>query len=646
MTKKQIEAYGKILFANKVKKIKTLKKISDPIIIGFDTEYDPKTSDLFTYQLSYKSVPNIYYDKMTFSSILSHLKGNYNLRLSKRKTIYLISYFSSAEIQHLPFLNCRILQYSPNNFEFVYMTKSKIKICVIDLQVFFLPSKPPLSKVAETFELKKLNYNVSNLTRDKIYDKDFVNYAKHDAYICERIFVKLRNRYLQRFKVDILRTKTTANTSSSIYRIYYIQKPPENTFTHIRRLALKTDWGGNNQCFYRGCFSVNEGYFYEYDAYSMYPNSAVQLKCLPAHKNFYPCDNIKDFIKEKNLGGICKVRFEFPNNCFYPCLPTFFDNKLCYPLSGISYCTLQEIRTAIEMNCKIDLLKAYAYKEGDSSYCKYMEMLVKEKEKADLEGDKIMRILYKLMANALVGKLTQKILDYDINDLAEASKKFEFDLSILPQKDIIKMCVANGIELKKNISIGNLFIPEWHTLILGYSRATLAKAFYKKKALVGTTDSLIFYSKEDLKDPFIFNNIRFDLKNRGKEIILLRTRLYALFKEFNPYFFQCPLLIKLNMVKFASHGLRGYLNILMFFKYAYENLAHILIDREKILKDEVMDKKYFEYKVNRLITLRESIRYQKNFMQKEERDFKINLSWDNKRILSVFRSYPIEKINN
>lgn len=640
MTKKQIEAYGEILFTNKVKKTKVNKKIFDPILIGFDTEYDPKTSDLFTYQLSYKGVPNIYYDKMSFSSILSHLRGQYNLNLSKRKTVYLISYFSSAEIQHLPFLDCKIIQYSPNNFEFLYLTKSNIKICIIDLQVFFLPARPPLKKVAETFELKKLDYDVTQLSKDKIYDNDFIEYAKIDAFICEQIFIKLRNRYLQRFKVDILKTKTTANTSSCIYRTYYMPKPPENTFTHIRRLALQANWGGNNQCFYRGCFFANEGFFYEYDAYSMYPNSAIELKAFPSHKDFFPCTTIKEFIDNKNLGGLCKVRFKFPKDCFYPCLPTFFDNKLCYPLSGISYCTLQEIRTACEMNCKIDLLKAYAYRTGDPSYCRYMDMLVKEKEKADAAGDKILRILYKLMANALVGKLMQKILDYDINDLAEASKKFEFDLSILPQKDIIKMCIANGIKLKKNISIGNLFIPEWHSLILGYSRATLAKAFYKHKALVGTTDSLIFYSKEKLGQPLIYNGIRFDLKTKGKAIILLRTRLYALFDEFDYY------LKNFHMIKFASHGLRGFPNIISFFKYAYENLIHVLIDTEKIIQSEKIDREFFEYKVQRLITLREAIRYQKPFMQKEERDFKINLAWDNKRILSVFRSYPIKKINN
>lgn len=640
MTKKQIEAYGKILFTNKVRKIKAHKKIHNPILIGFDTEYDPKTSRLFTYQLSYKGVPNIYYDNMSFSSIISHLRNHYHLTLSKRKTIYLISYFSSAEMQHLNFLDCKIIQYSANNFEFLHTTKSQVRICIIDLQVFFLPAKPPLAKVAETFGLKKLEYDIINLTKDKIYDKDFIEYAKHDAYICEQIFIRLRNSYLQRFKVDILKTKTTANTSSNIYRTYYLKKPPKNTFTHIRRLALKCNWGGNNQCFYRGVFFADEGFFYEYDAYSMYPNSCIQLKAFPSHENFYPCMTIKEFIHEKNLGGLCKVKFQFSKNCFYPCLPTFFDNKLCYPLSGISYCTLQEIRTAIEMNCQIDLLKAYAYREGDSSYCRYMEMLIREKEKADIAGDKIMRILYKLMANALIGKLTQKILDYDINDLAEASKKFEFDLSILPQKDIIKMCMANGVDLKKNISIGNLFIPEWHSLILGYSRATLAKAFYKLKGLVGTTDSLIFYSKKRLCDSFEYNGIRFDLKHKGKVIILLRTRLYALFDEYD-YF-----LSKFNMVKFASHGLRGFPNVINFFKYAYNHLMHVLIDNEKILKEENIDSKYFEYKINRLITLREAIRYQKNFMQKEERDFKINLQWDNKRVLSIFRSYPIPKINN
>lgn len=640
MTKKQIEAYGEILFTNKVRKVKPSKKIFDPVLIGFDTEYDPKTSNLFTYQLSYKGVPNIYYDKMSFSSILSHLRGNYNLNLSKRKTVYLISYFSSAEIQHLPFLDCKIIQYSSNNFEFLYTTTNKIKVCIIDLQVFFLPSKPPLKKVAETFGLKKLDYDVANLTEDKIHDKDFIAYAKRDALICEQIFIRLRNKYLQRFKVDILRTKTTANTSSCIYRTYYMKKPPKNTYTHLRRLALKANWGGNNQCFYRGCFFANEGFFYEYDAYSMYPNSCVQLKCFPSHENFYPCADIKEFIDKENLGGLCKVRFQFPKNCFYPCLPTFFDNRLCYPLSGVSYCTLQEIRTAVEMNCKISLLKAFAYKDGDPSYSRYMEMLIKEKEKADQDGNKILRILYKLMANALVGKLTQKILDYDINDLAEASKKFEFDLSILPQKDIIKMCIANGIKLKKNISIGNLFIPEWHSLILGYSRGTLAKAFYKLKGMVGTTDSLIFYSKEKPPDTYYFNDIRFDFKNKGKAIILLRTRLYAMFDEFDYY------LKNFHMIKFASHGLRGFPNIVNFFKYAYDHLIHVLIDTEKIIKGEEIDQEYFQYKVNRLITLREAIRYQKNFMQKEERDFKINLSWDNKRILSIFRSYPIEKINN
>lgn len=66
------------------------------------------------------------------------------------------------------------------------------------------------------------------------------------------------------------------------------------------------------------------------------------------------------------IDGIVRVRFMFPEDTRFPCLPVF-KQRLLFPLSGVSHCTLSELRVALSMGCNVSLYDGWYYKEGTDS---------------------------------------------------------------------------------------------------------------------------------------------------------------------------------------------------------------------------------------------------------------------------------------
>lgn len=579
MQAQRLARLGEAAFSQSIHPLKRTKRLRKARIIGFDTEYDSQTNELISVQLGMADGHAHFHEvvegqQLTWAvlwdwccSLLTD--AGFSVAQNELSAVLLIAFFSLAEMQHLPWWDehAYIREHS-NTYEWSYPGTTKqswlcpacwhqkvrrrkgLATCqscgmegpeeafsyrrplqvmrVIDLQTWFTGQS--LGAVAKVFGEEKLTWQRDQVSRADLAKPGFLEYAIHDAVLCARIYSKLRDTFLTEWGVDIAETRTPAATSGAILRANYMSDPViHNPHHRSRKLAILANWGGNNQAFARG---VGEGLWFEYDAVSMYPSSAICLGVLPRADDICYLQRDEVF-NPVFIGGWVHARFEFPEDEVYPCLPVYDGSRLIYPLAGETYCSIEEIRLAREYGARIDVIEAYGYAEGTDSLTRYLQDMIYRKEQADRAGDMVGRTLWKLMMNSVIGKFCQKVIKWDVNDLMRLQTFFH-----IPVQDLLRMDEASflaharefetitGRTCRERVNVGSLWMPEWNTLILGYARATLARAFRETKAMIGTTDSLI--TSQDRGPGFTCNGIRFERKTWGTHLVIVRTRLYAL----------------------------------------------------------------------------------------------------------------------
>jgi len=122
-----------------------------------------------------------------------------------------------------------------------------------------------------------------------------------------------------------------------------------------------------------------------------------------------------------------------------------------------------------------------------------------------------------LKANSIIGKMTQKQSHYDTNDLIRFAKEVELPVEILANT------LGLEADVKKKLSTGTLFYPEWYCLILGMARAIMAKAIIKTAALQVATDAV--FTETDFGDTFDIEGIPF-VKQAAGDYVAYRAGLY------------------------------------------------------------------------------------------------------------------------
>lgn len=114
-----------------------------------------------------------------------------------------------------------------------------------------------------------------------------------------------------------------------------------------------------------------------------------------------------DFI---NSYTILKVKFKFPEICFYPNIPVRLDKStIVYPLEGESICTRSEFLLAMNLNCEIEIeygiyIPFYTTNEKTDFNLK-VRGLVEERRKHPAKS--YYNLLYKLIANSGIGQMSR-----------------------------------------------------------------------------------------------------------------------------------------------------------------------------------------------------------------------------------------------
>lgn len=560
-------------------------KAEGVFMFGLDSEFIPhidKASELLCWQIAGDSQVKLIKNRpMSVHNMCKEALSMVNAH--EVRTMVFVCYFSLAEIQFF-----KLREWQLSEFKGRYRLKQNYglyEIQVVDLADWFGPEHMKLEAVAKLWGVEKMDYPIGDkvqaieagtLTKKALLsDPEFLEYAKNDAVITQRIY-KMMREYFLGFGVDIVRTLTPAATSASMFRMN-VTTPIGQRDTVLRTLSLQCCWGGRMECLFRGV----KPKVIEYDAVAHHPSSAIALGVLPLEKDWKRTQSLSTWLS--GISGVGKVYFRFPPEERFPCLPIMMEDALVYVREGVSFCSVSEAKLARKKNAKLILFDGYYYNSGTPVLTEYLNTIQGIR---NASTDPAQRKLLRLLGNSVIGKFFQKNTGIDLRKVQKYAEEHD-----LPYDVAIKV---KGVDFGEGeVTVGSCFYPEWYSLILGYARASISETAEKYNALVISSDS--FVTEEDLGEEFDIANIHFKRKVEG-ELISYRTRFYRVGD------------------KHAHHA------------------VHNRAAAEKVLAF-FHEEPSFGYVHSRILHLRESWQTKKPFGSRIMRPMTTNLGYDNKRKL-------------
>ncbi len=265
-----------------------------------------------------------------------------------------------------------------------------------DTMNFFKCSVANLGHILKIPKLEKPDFlgQYVNMITEPQKAKHLQNYNIRDSYISFR-FAKFLQDGFNSIGGNL--KYTIASTSMGLYRKkflkHWILQPPKE----IIKEQFNAYYGGRVESFERGLIR-NKNY---YDINSLYPYvMATKL---------FPFPNSMTTKQDLNLEGISLCNIETPKNLLIPLLPLRHDNKLLFPLGKFqAWQTHAELRKAIDLGYKIEILKSYTYEKNFNPFSDFVNEMYSERMKFK-KNNSPFELIYKILLNSLYGKFAQKM---------------------------------------------------------------------------------------------------------------------------------------------------------------------------------------------------------------------------------------------
>ena len=437
------------------------------VIIGFDSEwtYDSKTDSnkVLSYQFAGRTEEGawsgIIYpegpeekDRWQMVDLAGKaIEEGRKLKLLPYKwptDIHLTAHFSRADIA--AFKDFSKLKSNFDNVRGTYVTiterfktdyydRSKnahpLNIRLIDTMLI-TPGGKSLAHLGELYKFPKISIPDGSLERmDLLLENDtalFEQYAIRDAEIAalhawkmakfarnhmgaDKPPLTLASLALQHLadiwkkeKIDLLsvvgkenHTEQKFNLSTKRYSTIKNNVPISQVHDH-QEFANECYHGGRNEAYMFGF--TDPGNWTDFDLVGAYTTAMAAIR-EPDWVNIRVSNDHLEF-KADEL-GLARVRFKFPNNTRYPCLPVRTDNGLVFPLEGIAQVASPEIVLARDMGAEIKLEHGVIipWKSDMRPFVSFSRSIREMRDNS--EKGSVEERTWKDMGNALYGKLAQ-----------------------------------------------------------------------------------------------------------------------------------------------------------------------------------------------------------------------------------------------
>lgn len=627
MLKNEIESFQGAIFTQslKYKKPRPLKTPAQALLGAIDFEYIKQR--LLSVQLLIKGTFKIFYiseeESKTFGLdelkiLIVNFLDETGIKYKSHKhyrTLYLASYYSTAELSMLKdFWNKAIVRnVTPKivNISFPLIENKRKEVenskrgyfsChIIDIYHFFIDmkttsGKKSLEAVSNEFEEtrslggkmsidgiggKSEQYWKENM--DKLltrFPKTFEQYALQDVIITVALLKAYRNKIWKELGVDLLSASTNGSIATNFFRSYEMQpgKVFGNSNISVRKFVLQCSHGAVMVALKRGFFEK----MYESDAKGFYTYSMRNTRLLPRNaEDIKQADTLKELLS--SYDGWAAVEFDFPDvyndKKVLPTLPvqeymplkdSYNKGKkpslILFPKTGLSYCTISEVRGALNFGCKIKFVEGYYYTQGTTSLSDFASKEMRLREISKQKKDKIGEAIHKSLPNHFVGKLFQhkggfeieqakniaqyletpianvisgaesvseRTIQEHLEGLLARTKKEKWSKEKIKNDVLLSLLLkikAHGTEVTQKTRIGACWLPEHWSLILGRARAALWFVIntYAQDPVHISTDSYhdVIPLNGEIDTPFgtyVFE----PTSKEGKEMYINRTKLYT-----------------------------------------------------------------------------------------------------------------------
>lgn len=634
-----------------VLKPKRLRKaIDNPVIVGLDSEYDghglislqfsiKKSDGLIHTRIFYLNQPSL--SSQEFTGLLKQFIRESNVPVPR--TVYVVSHFSQSELKHLADLWSNVKVRVVNRSMFGELKHDDLTVKFIDLFAYYPTSLEVIGQLTgkQKMSLEGLDglsgeYWKANmrLLHEKHPDI-FEEYASRDSEIVTEAFNQLRSLILNEWGIDVLHTVSLAHLSAQIFTGAFLTKPVEpvkyewtpfqtrkssgewttrwrKTWVYSgsrdkRYFAMKAYWGGRREAFIQGLIKEPVEVW---DVKSMYPTmSKLPLPVQTTRWSFIQgienLDSILDGV------GYAHCTFRFPEDTYAPSLPVYDSRlpKLIYPLEGESWCTTYELNLAVRLGAQINSLEAWVFYPTDEeknhplkAFMEHFYALKSKAKEGSLEYETV-----KLIMNSLIGKLAQRDGELTVEGYQGLLEALNYNWDEFSQ-------ALRSLELKSKIRspvyTGELWAPEWASLITGASRAVISEIMNTSQALTGHTDSAIILkgSKIKCEATSLLEALgsKLEFKLEGDSAWIGRSALYSIIQND-------------RIVKVAHHGIPT---------DTHEDFARILQANLQAQAPIIN-----QAQKTHLTTPKEALRKRIPLGAQTIKTYKINWAWDYKRAL-------------
>ena len=447
------------------------------IIIGFDSEYVRRgdRNEILSYQYAIKTEDKIqsgifYPDqgkrwtlKKFLESVIQAGRAEKTLGHKWPDEVYLVAHFSRADVAM--FSDYETISRALDNLRGTYATlgrplvkslhdasrnKHTVKVHLRDTMTIS-PAGTSLAAVGELLGLEKITLPKGAVeAMDKLLNEDpklFEAYAIRDAEIAAEFAWKLaefnRDEGLS-FEIPVTLGSLAVKLAKDLWEDNQVSKfdvlgqevVPERKYSkgnfrtvksnvslpevhEFEPLATECYHGGRNEAFYFGPTEFD--WWTDIDLSGAYSTAMAAIR-MPDWQNLYVSKDTTEFTKDRL--GLARVRFKFPDNCLFPCLPVRTDNGLIFPLEGQSYCASPEIELALNMGAEIQIERGVIVPwASEVRPFEIFSRKVRDKRKSFEKGS-IFEKTWKEIGNSLYGKVAQglrkkRVFDSRNDDSAE-----------------------------------------------------------------------------------------------------------------------------------------------------------------------------------------------------------------------------------
>lgn len=290
---------------------------------------------------------------------------------------------------------------------------------------------------------------------------------------------------------------TIASTAMNLYQRHHLPMTiirDEAILKGANDHAYRSYYGGRVEAFKRGKLEKHHN-LKIYDVNSMYPFIMKEYRVPYPESVFKPqilsVDNFRyEGVSTVKVSYTPKPDDEYYN---YPLLPTRHEGKLVFPHGEwIATYTHVELRRAVELGYRFDVLDSTCYRKTWYAFGSYVETLYKKRMSATDGADKH---VYKLLLNSLYGKFGSRrftdteLFDYSAmgEDEREALVKEYFD----PKNEVFGDVIDHGFVQKPTEAKAGYVIPIFASYISSRARILLHHYISTYQAWYCDTDSLI-----------------------------------------------------------------------------------------------------------------------------------------------------------